>query len=52
VAARVETLVAIQQSVGPPDLHESAKYLFSARDVLNLDRLKTRLAERARNWRS
>src|SRR5260370_19672843 len=47
LAARVETFAAVEQSVSPPDLDESAKYLFSARDVLNLDRLKTKIAERA-----
>src|SRR5260370_5713131 len=47
LAARGETFAAVEQSVSPRDLDESAKYLFSARDVLNLDRLKTKIAERA-----
>ena len=48
VAVRVETFAAVvEQSATPPDLDESAKYLFSARDVLDLDRLKTKMAERA-----
>ncbi|HSU90734.1 MAG TPA: patatin-like phospholipase family protein [Sporolactobacillaceae bacterium] len=47
VAMRVETFAAVQQSVSPAGLDESAKYLFSARDVLDLDRLKIKMAERA-----
>src|SRR5690348_8728698 len=48
VAARVETFAAVvEQSSTPPARDESAKYLFSARDVLDLDRLKTKMAERA-----
>ena len=47
VAARVETFAAVQQSVSQPDLDESSKYLFSAGDVLDLERLRYKMAERA-----
>src|SRR3981189_3696936 len=46
-AVRLETFAGVRQSISPTDLDESAKYLFSARDVLDLDRLKTKMAERA-----
>ena len=46
VAAHVEAFAAVQQSAAPPARDESAKYLFSARDVLDLERLKTKMGER------
>ena len=47
VAVQVETFAAVQQSVSQPDLDESSKYLFSAGDVLDLERLRRKMAERA-----
>jgi hypothetical protein len=46
VAARVETFAAVQQSSIQPDSDESSKYLFTAGDIVDLDRLRNKMGER------
>src|SRR5258708_5272596 len=44
---RAEAFAAIAQDVIPPTRDESAKYLFSSRDVIDLGRLSKKLTARA-----
>ena len=46
LAVRVETFAAIAQSASPPDRDESSKYLFTAGDILDLERLRNKMGER------